>query len=167
MIKEVGILNVNSSLSQTELWYSVISNLLWSIWVRSDYKCVVCITILWLLPGSSCMCIPINQVSRSMVWQTIIHIDRYICTYTTVSYIYIDRSHWKSTIPKLRPCPHCTLKLFSLVSGMGSMPPHYTQFHPNGFHLVSPETFRRVGFKKLRFVEHTCMQLCIVLLPSF
>ena len=106
----------------------------------------------------------------------------------------------------LMPCPHCTLKLVSSVSGMGSMCPHYiqfhpkgfhpvssqwvpssfipmgsiqfhpngfhpispqwvppsftpmgsTQFHPNGFQPVSPETFRRVGFNQLRFIEHTC-----------
>ena len=54
----------------------------------------------------------------------------------------------------LKPCPHCTIKPVSPVSGTGSTRPHYTRFHPNGFHLDSPETFRRVGFKRLRFIEH-------------
>ena len=58
-----------------------------------------------------------------------------------------------------KPCPHCAIKLVSPVSGTGSMHPHYTQFHltrSTQFHtLVPPETFRRVGFKRLRFIEHT------------
>ena len=53
------------------------------------------------------------------------------------------------------PCPHCTINIFH-PSGTSSMNPHYTQFHPNRFHSVPPEIFRRVGFKLLRFIEHTC-----------
>ena len=34
----------------------------------------------------------------------------------------------------------------------GFMSPHYTWFHPNRFHSVSPETFRRVGFKWFRYI---------------
>ena len=54
-----------------------------------------------------------------------------------------------------KPCPHCTIKPVSPVSGTGSTHPHYIRFYPNGFHLVSPEIFRRVGFKQLRFIKHT------------
>ena len=39
---------------------------------------------------------------------------------------------------------------------MGSKYPHCSQSHPNGFHPVSPETFKRVGFKQLKFTERTC-----------
>ena len=34
----------------------------------------------------------------------------------------------------------------------GFLCPHYIQFYQR----VSPETFRRVGFKRLGFIEHTC-----------
>ena len=61
-----------------------------------------------------------------------------------------------ATLCSVKPCPHGTIKPVSPVFRMGSMRPHYTQFHPNGFHLVSPETFRMVGFKRLRFIEHIC-----------
>ena len=56
----------------------------------------------------------------------------------------------------VEPYSHCIIKPVSPVSVMGSMCPHNTRFHPNRFHLVSPETCRRVGFKRLRFIEHTC-----------
>ena len=33
---------------------------------------------------------------------------------------------------------------------------HVSTLHPVSSHAVPPETFRRVGFKQLRFIEHTC-----------
>ena len=55
----------------------------------------------------------------------------------------------------IKLCSHFTIKPVSFMAGMGSTNPHYTQFHPTQFHLVPPETSRRVGFKLLRFIEHT------------
>ena len=48
------------------------------------------------------------------------------------------------------------IKPVSPVSGTGSTRPHYTRFHPTLFYQVPPETFGKVGFKLLRFIEHTC-----------
>ena len=38
-----------------------------------------------------------------------------------------------------KPCPYCTIKPVSPVSGMGSTCPHYTQFHLIWFHLKPSE----------------------------
>ena len=47
------------------------------------------------------------------------------------------------------------------MSGMGNTFPHYTQFHPkkfhlvsDGFHLVTDETIKRLGLKHFKFIKH-------------